>query len=170
MSGRVRVGSGRFRSVGVVSGRLARYARTAGDGIEAARRCCGGHGYSVLSGLPGLVGDYNAQVPNKLLATFRYPTTRLRYYVEQATYYVEPSAQVPYYNAQVPSYYTAEWRTTILLGEVVILYYFLLHYTILHYTILYYTILPTILWYRPTILLGELVIHPHQYLYVLRCT
>ena len=33
-----------------------------GDGIEAARRCCGGHGYSALSGLPDLVGDYNAQV------------------------------------------------------------------------------------------------------------
>ena len=34
----------------------------AADGIEAARRCCGGHGYSSLSGLPELLGDYNAQV------------------------------------------------------------------------------------------------------------
>lgn len=28
------------------------------DGIEACRRCCGGHGYSLLSGLPTLFASY----------------------------------------------------------------------------------------------------------------
>ena len=28
------------------------------DGIEQCRRCCGGHGYSLLSGLPTLYTDY----------------------------------------------------------------------------------------------------------------
>jgi acyl-CoA oxidase len=28
------------------------------DGIEACRRTCGGHGYSQLSGLPGLYASY----------------------------------------------------------------------------------------------------------------
>lgn len=28
------------------------------DGAEAARRCCGGHGYSQLSGLPGVFASY----------------------------------------------------------------------------------------------------------------
>lgn len=31
---------------------------TACDGIEGCRRCCGGHGYSLLSGLPTLYTDY----------------------------------------------------------------------------------------------------------------
>lgn len=28
------------------------------DGMEACRRCCGGHGYSMLSGLPTLFASY----------------------------------------------------------------------------------------------------------------
>ena len=28
------------------------------DGVEACRRCCGGHGYSRLSGLPDLFSSY----------------------------------------------------------------------------------------------------------------
>ena len=31
--------------------------QTAFDGAEDARKCCGGHGYSVLSGFPSIVGD-----------------------------------------------------------------------------------------------------------------
>ncbi|GLB42030.1 putative acyl-CoA oxidase family protein [Lyophyllum shimeji] len=31
--------------------------QTAADGAEDARKCCGGHGYSVLSGMPNLVND-----------------------------------------------------------------------------------------------------------------
>ncbi|KAG6830449.1 hypothetical protein H0H87_008087 [Tephrocybe sp. NHM501043] len=34
--------------------------QTAADGAEDARKCCGGHGYSVLSGLPDLVSDITA--------------------------------------------------------------------------------------------------------------
>ena len=30
----------------------------ASDGMEACRRCCGGHGYSMLSGLPTLFASY----------------------------------------------------------------------------------------------------------------
>lgn len=59
---------------GVSSGQLQRlpwvHAQLAGlkalttyivaDGMEAARRACGGHGYLVSSGLPVLIGDYTA--------------------------------------------------------------------------------------------------------------
>lgn len=40
------------------SGLKALCTECAADGIEAARRACGGHGYSVLSGLPTLFASY----------------------------------------------------------------------------------------------------------------
>uniref|UniRef100_A0A383WBN6 Acyl-coenzyme A oxidase n=2 Tax=Tetradesmus obliquus TaxID=3088 RepID=A0A383WBN6_TETOB len=40
------------------SGLKATCTGTTADGIEAARRCCGGHGYSALSGLPRLFASY----------------------------------------------------------------------------------------------------------------
>jgi alkylation response protein AidB-like acyl-CoA dehydrogenase len=40
------------------SGLKALCTEFAADGIEAARRACGGHGYSVLSGLPTLYASY----------------------------------------------------------------------------------------------------------------
>ncbi|KAF8068739.1 hypothetical protein FPV67DRAFT_1414516 [Lyophyllum atratum] len=42
----------------ITTASLKAYAtQTAADGAEDARKCCGGHGYSVLSGLPDLVAD-----------------------------------------------------------------------------------------------------------------
>lgn len=40
------------------SGLKAVCTEIAADGIEACRRACGGHGYSVLSGLPTLYASY----------------------------------------------------------------------------------------------------------------
>lgn len=40
------------------SGLKALCTECTADGIEAARRACGGHGYSVLSGLPTLFASY----------------------------------------------------------------------------------------------------------------
>ena len=40
------------------SGLKAVLTAVASDGIEAARRACGGHGYSVLSGLPTMYASY----------------------------------------------------------------------------------------------------------------
>lgn len=40
------------------SGLKALCTECAADGIEAARRACGGHGYSALSGLPTLYASY----------------------------------------------------------------------------------------------------------------
>lgn len=43
---------------GLLAGMKAVSTWAASDGIEAARRCCGGHGYSALSGLPQLFASY----------------------------------------------------------------------------------------------------------------
>lgn len=43
---------------GTSSGLKAASSNMAAAGIEAARRCCGGHGYSALSGLPNLFASY----------------------------------------------------------------------------------------------------------------
>jgi acyl-CoA oxidase len=40
------------------SGLKAVVTETAADGMEACRRTCGGHGYSLLSGLPSLFASY----------------------------------------------------------------------------------------------------------------
>ncbi len=45
----------------IVSGLKAYATRTAADGAEDARKCCGGQGYSVLSGLPDIVAVVTPQ-------------------------------------------------------------------------------------------------------------
>eukprot|EP00043_Microstomoeca_roanoka_P014352 m.142297 g.142297 ORF g.142297 m.142297 type:complete len:663 (+) comp15991_c1_seq3:196-2184(+) len=43
---------------GITSGLKAYCSTITSEGIEACRRCCGGHGYSKFSGLPDLYTDY----------------------------------------------------------------------------------------------------------------
>ncbi|CAK0735983.1 hypothetical protein CVIRNUC_000672 [Coccomyxa viridis] len=67
----------------VLSGMKALSTTLASDGMEAARRACGGHGYSLLSGLPTLFTHYVQNVTWEgdnnvmLLQTARYLVKRL---------------------------------------------------------------------------------------------
>lgn len=47
---------------GIISGLKAYYTWMAVDGMEVARQCCGGAGFSMHSGLPHLVQDYTPYV------------------------------------------------------------------------------------------------------------
>lgn len=41
----------------------------ASEGIETCRRACGGHGYSLASGLGSLYADCESAIPQSLMAT-----------------------------------------------------------------------------------------------------